>query len=584
MRRTGTTKTTAAGNLNASQLRALVWLKWRLFVNAMRSRRGTANRVATVLGTLGALALSLLIATGFGMGAYFVVVNRRAGGRRAAAALVRDAATGVSVETLLFLFLLASMIYLMWAIVPLSLGGGEQFDPGRLLLYPVSLRKLFLIDLVSELTSLASIFAVPSVFAIALGAGLAHGQIAGALAVAACAVLFGVALTKLLATAIGTLMQKKRTRGEALLALFGIVGALSGVLLGQAEHFFKGLDSFPAALRFTPPGALAVGLATGAGANYALSLAVLLGYAFVVTALTYKIATGALRGSGGKRRTPKRARASVAAGAAATTATGGWRLPFGSEELSAIFEKELRYAMRNAQLRTMAAMPIILTLSFKLIGMRRGGEGEGGAAGLPLSLAPYAEGSGAALGVLYAFLITSALTSNLFGYESGGMRAYVLAPVARSKILLGKNLAMLCVSLVFALAVTLVNALLYRDLTARALLFTALSFVFFAAAAALAGNWFSIRFPKRLQFGKRMNASGVAGLLLLPVFLCIAAAPALAVVAGYAAQSLLLEYAILAGFAIAGVAAYFLSLGAQGRALARRELDILEAVTGRGDN
>ena len=579
MQRIDAKKTQTAGDLNAAQLRALVWLKWRLFVNAMRSRKGKANRVATMLGTLGALALSLLIAAGFGVGTYLIILNRSAGGRKATAALARDAATGASVEALLLLFMFMCMIYLMWAFVPLSLGGGEQFDPGRMLLYPVSLRKLFLIDLLSELTSLASIFAVPSVFAIALGAGLARGRVAAALTVGVCAVLLGVALTKLLATAIGTLMQKKRTRGEALLAFFGIVGALSGVLIGQAEHLFKGLDSFPSILRFTPPGAAAVGLASGAGASYALSLAVLLAYAFVITILTYKIATVALRGGGGRRRTAARIETNEAG--AATTTGGGWRLPFGSEELSAIFEKELRYALRNAQLRTMAVMPIIITLSFKLIGMRRGG---GGAAGLPASLAPYAEGSGAALGVLYGFLITSAISSNLFGYESGGMRAYVLAPVARSKILLGKNLAMLCVSFVFAAAVTLVNALIYRDLTPRALLFTALSFVFFAAATATAGNWFSMRFPKRLQFGKRMNASGVAGLLLLPVFLCIAVPPAFAVLMGYRAQSLRLEYAILAAFAVAGVVAYFLSLGAQGRALARRELDILEAVTGRDDN
>ena len=568
-------------NLNTAQLGALVWLKWRLFVNALRSRRGTANRVASMLGTLAALALSLLIATGFGIGAYLICVNRSSGGRRAAG-MARDLATGASVEALVLLFLFMSMIYLMWAIVPLSLGGGEHFDPGRLLLYPISLRKLFLIDLLSELTSLASIFAAPSVFAIALGAGLARGQIGGALVVALCATLFGIALAKLLATGVGALMQRKRTRGEALLAFVGVIGAISGMLLGQAEHFFGRLNNFPAALRWTPPGAVAVALTTtGANANYVLSLAVLLAYTFLLTVLTYRIARGALRGSGAKRR--RKVAAARIDASAAEHAAGGWRLPFGSEALSAIFEKELRYALRNAQLRTMAVMPIILTLSFRLIGMRRGGA-RGTAALLPLSIAPYMEGSGAALSVLYAFLITSALSANLFGYESGGMRAYVLAPVARSKILLGKNLSMLVVSFVLSVAVTLVNALIYRDLTPRALLFTVLCFFFFAAATATVGNLFSINFPKRLQFGKRMNASGVAGVLLLPVFLCIAAPPAFAVLAGYAAQSLPVEYAILAAFAVAGVAVYFLSLNAQGRLLARRELDILEAVTGRGDD
>ncbi|HKP71326.1 MAG TPA: ABC transporter permease [Pyrinomonadaceae bacterium] len=47
-----------ANNSNMAQLGALVWLKWRLFLNAMRSRKGAANRVASALGTLAALAVS----------------------------------------------------------------------------------------------------------------------------------------------------------------------------------------------------------------------------------------------------------------------------------------------------------------------------------------------------------------------------------------------------------------------------------------------------------------------------------------------------------------------------------------------
>ncbi len=402
-----------------------------------------------------------------------------------------------------------------------------------------------------------------------------------ALVVALCATLFGIAFAKLLSTTIGTLMQMKRAHGEALLAFIGVIGAFSGLLFGQAGRLFGRVDAFPAFLRLTPPGAVVVALTGRPGINYAISLLVLLAYTFIVIAATYGIARRALRGGGG-RCAAKKAVAELEGKGGAAKQVGGWQLPFVSEIVSTIFEKELRYAMRNAQLRTMVLIPILMTLSFRLLGMRRGG---GGApqAGMLVAYAPYLEGSRAALSVLYAFLITSTLSSNTFGYEAGGMRAYVLAPVARSRILAGKNLATLTVSFVFAVAVTVVNALLYRDLTWRALLFAALCFVFFAAASATVGNWFSLRFPKRLQFGKRMNASGVAGVLLLPVFIGIGVPPALAVLAGYAAGSLLLEYVILAAFAGAGAAVYFRSLKRQGNALTRRELDILEAVTGRED-
>ena len=576
-----TPHTRAAANLNGAQLGALVWLKWRLFVNALRSKRGAANRAASILGTLFALALSLMFAAGLGAGAYFVLRNR-SGAR--ASRFAQDLATGASVEALFLLFGMASMIYLVWATAPLSIGGGSGFDPGRLLLYPVSLRKLFALDMLSELTSLASIFAAPAIFGVSLGAGLAHGRIGGALLVGLCAMLFGMALAKLLSTCLHTLMRTRRARGEALLAALGVCGALFSLVLGQSDRLFAHLGHFPTALRLTPMGAMAAGLAGGAGlnSNCLLSLAVLLLYTLAATVATYKIARRSLAGEGGRGA----ARVVRVETEGARAQVWGWRLPFGSEALSSVFEKELRYAARNAQLRTMGAMPIIMTLSFKLIGSRRGGRGfggDGGAAGAGFfaGFAPYMEGTGAALSVLYVFLITSALSANLFGYEGSGMRAYVLAPVARRTILAGKNLAGLVVSFVFAVAVVAVNALLYRDLTPRALLFTALSFVFFAAASATVGNWFSLRFPKRLQFGKRMNASGVAGLLLLPVFLCIAALPALAVFAGYAAESLLVEYAILAACALAAVAVYLLSLKRQGRLLAERELDILEAVTGR---
>jgi ABC-type transport system involved in multi-copper enzyme maturation permease subunit len=378
------------------------------------------------------------------------------------------------------------------------------------------------------------------------------------------------------------LMRARRTRGEALLAALGLIGAFSGLAIGQSERLFAHFGHFPSALRLTPMGAFAVALAGGAGANtgYLLSLAVLLLYTLLTTVATYKIAKRSLEGSGGRGR----ARAVRAGAESAEANVWGWRLPFGSEALSSVFEKELRYAMRNAQLRTMAVMPIVMTLSFKLIGSRRGGGDFGDGGGIFGGVAPYMEGTTTALSVLYVFLITSALSSNLFGYESGGMRAYVLAPVARRTILAGKNLAGLVVSLACAVLVVGVNTLLYRDLTPRALLFTLLCFVFFAATATTVGNWFSLRFPKRLEFGKRMNASGVAGLLLLPIFLGIAAAPALAVLGGYVARSLLIEYVILAAFAAAGVSVYFLSLARQGRLFAERELDILEAVTGRGDD
>jgi purine-cytosine permease-like protein len=62
----------------------------------------------------------------------------------------------------------------------------------------------------------------------------------------------------------------------------------------------------------------------------------------------------------------------------------------------------------------------------------------------------------------------------------------------------------------------------------------------------------------------------------------VLAAPVfLTALAGYLAQSLLVKYATLALFAVLAVAFYCLMITSQGRALARNEQDILEAVSGR---
>ena len=96
---------------------------------------------------------------------------------------------------------------------------------------------------------------------------------------------------------------------------------------------------------------------------------------------------------------------------------------------------------------------------------------------------------------------------------------------------------------------------------------------------AVVGNAISIRFPKRMKFGKRMNVSGAAGLLLIPIIILLSLPPLAAAAAGYIAQSWLVEYATLALLAVIAVGTYLLVIGSQGEALQRREVEILEAVS-----
>jgi hypothetical protein len=105
-----------------------------------------------------------------------------------------------------------------------------------------------------------------------------------------------------------------------------------------------------------------------------------------------------------------------------------------------------------------------------------------------------------------------------------------------------------------------------------------LSFVIFAAISSTIGNWISIRFPKHMRFGKRLNVSGVAGVLLIPMVIVLTTPPLLATAVGYFTRNIFNTYAALALMALLSLGLYFLALKFHGRALEAREIDILEAV------
>src|SRR3989475_4769194 len=287
-----------------SQLFTLIWLKWTLFRNTMRSRKAALNQIASILGTLVSLALALSIALGLGIAAYVITSGFGMTHLEQARAASRTAAELPPANFIMFMIF--AFLYLVWATLPLSIGGGSQFDPGRLLMYPISLRKLFAVDFVSELTSLSSLFAVPAILAMAIGAGLGTGSIVRALLATVPAIIFGIALAKWLATSIGSLVRKKRTRGETILALIGALAGLSGAFMGQlAPIVMRHAESFRG-LRWTPPGAAALALTDGLSADggpaYVLALAMLSAYAAVLIFATYWIAQRAVLGKGGVKR------------------------------------------------------------------------------------------------------------------------------------------------------------------------------------------------------------------------------------------------------------------------------------------
>jgi len=550
-----------------SQLLTLIWLKWRLLRNSLRSSRAVINKVASVLGMLIAFTFALIFAVLLGFISYTLTAPEGLG-----SALQRTAARDFPADasTEFIFFSIFGIVYLMWATVPLSLGGSKQFDAGKLLMYPITLRKLFAVDFISEFTTLHSVFLVPAVIAMCIGAGLGTGNLSSALIAAVPAVLFGVALSKWLSTTIGSVLRRKRARGETIIALIGAIAGLGTAAAGQiAPILFKHAESFRS-LRWTPPGAATFLLISDVASDplpFVVALITLSTYAIGLIILTFWIARRAALGL--ERRQKQKTSVTLT-----VEGYSGWQLPFLPSDLSAIIEKELRYALRNAQVRMMALMPLIIIVIRMVNRQRFGTVGHGFSSGFSTY------GSGLLLigGLVYVFLILAGLSSNQFAFEEGGMRTFILSPVDRRKILLGKNLVLTLIALSFATALLILNIILFRDITADNLLFLGLTFVIFATLSSIVGNWLSIRFPKRMRYGKRLNVSGVAGLFLIPMVVLLMIPPSVATLIGYSTSSLFNEYIALSLFTLLAVGFYSLMINQHGKLLARREIEILDAV------
>jgi len=551
-----------------AQLLTLIWLKWRLLRNSLRSSKAIVSKVASVLGMLLAFIFAAMFALILGFVAYSLAQPGGLGSalQRTAA---RDLPAGASTEFIFFSIF--GIIYLMWATVPLSLGGSKQFDAGKLLMYPITLRKLFAVDFISEFTTLHSVFLVPAVLAMCIGSGLGSGNLSTSLIAAVPGVLFGVALSKWLSTTIGSILRRKRSRGETIIALIGAIAGLGTAAISQvAPILFKHAESFRS-LRWTPPGAAAFLLMADVGNDplpYAVAFVTLSAYAIALLFATYWIARRAALGLE-RRQKPK-----TAVPVTGNEGYSGWQVPFLPADLSAIIEKELRYALRNAQVRMMALMPLIIIL-IRMVNRQRFGTVRHGVSNGFLTY-----GSGLLLigGLVYVFLILAGMSSNLFAFEEGGMRTLILSPIDRRKVLLGKNLVVTFIALVFASVLLILNVVIFRDTTPGNLLFLSLTFLIFASISSMIGNWLSIRFPKRMKYGKRLNVSGVAGLFLIPQVGLLMLPPVLATLIGYSTSSLSNEYMALLAFAMFAVSFYSIALKQQGKMLARREIEILDAV------
>ncbi|HET9399709.1 MAG TPA: hypothetical protein VFO34_02060, partial [Candidatus Acidoferrales bacterium] len=216
-----------------------------------------------------------------------------------------------------------------------------------------------------------------------------------------------------------------------------------------------------------------------------------------------------------KAATARPALVVIPSGMAGATSTSGAQRRAVGGATGAILEKELRYLFRNSILMMNLFIPVILVAVISFSAAQQGHRSKPGHGfHLPPELIYSA-------GVAYAFMIMlPQVCMNCFAYDGEGVQLLYLAPVKFREVMLGKNL--------FQGAMLLVEALLVLGLITAisgpppfiAILTTWTGAAFLALVHISAGNWFSLKFPRRFEFGvRRQQLSGISVLAYFGTYL-----------------------------------------------------------------
>lgn len=575
-----------------SQLRTIVWLRWRLIRNQW-SRGGTFNAVLTVV----VVWFGFLIAVAGGLGGVLAGAFALAKAPPTVMLLVWDLLVGA--------FLLFWMIGLIT-----ELQRSETVDIGRMMHLPVSLKDIFIVNYVASHLTLSIILFLPAMLGLCLGLTLGGRWSMVLMFPLVLGVIFMVtAWTHCLRGWLAALMVNKRRRRAVVagltfgfILLFQLPNIFVNLMHDRGRHRPRTTKSAPAdeqivarpgdrdKPRLSPTvlamhkyvpflwvGNGAMALAGGSVWPAVLGAAGAFGIGGLGLRRAHKTTLGLYRG---QAKVSKRARKPKAARVASTRRGLFERsLPGVPDEAMALGSVFFRSLVRAPEIKMAMATNFIMLLFFGgMILLRRSST-------LGDQFKPFVA-TGA---VVFAFFGLSQIMFNQFGFDRGGFRQIVLLPVQRKWVLLGKNLAFLPAALGMGGTVLMLVTLALR-ITPVVALAACLQLIAAILLVGIAANLLSVLLPHHVAQGslKRTKTSLTTALLtFVSHLLFMAAMAALFVPPGMgllisrvgwlpAASVNLLFSAALAG--LLGFL-YKLSLAPLGELLQRRERQILEVVT-----
>jgi ABC-2 type transport system permease protein len=488
----------------------MILVRWQTFRNGLRSRSERVHLAGFVALSLFFAAVTLGVAAGFGFGAF---------------AIVR---TG----NWLVLSLLFWGIFLGWQVVPvLAMELNPGFDGRNLLRFPLRFSAFFLM---SATYGVADPFALAGILwhmAVGLGISLARPDLVGWAALAVLvSILMNLLFNRLVFAWLERLLAKRRVREIATAAfiLFFVSLQFSGLILRRwGPAISRSVENSAWMWRVLPP-ALAGSViehAAGGDSTAALLTAGLLAiYALVFGGLfairVHAQFTGEDLGESAAPAQQKpaavRALVSVPAASSASRSETLFSGPLSgivSAPVAAIFRKEIRYFYRNSMLIMNMFMPLILILFFTMTSS---------VPGRPAGASIFGRfgGSFAYPGsVVYIVLLMMNLCPNSLAYEGRGVERLFLAPVRFRDVLLGKNLFQGALLAMQALIALILVSLTGHPPSVLIVLATWAALLFAALIQMGTGNWLSLQFPRRFEFGvRRQRPSGLTILISFGLF------------------------------------------------------------------
>ncbi len=479
-----------------AQLTAIAELRWRMFVNGLRSKRGKmelASRIivtaAFAFGGLGGFAA----ATGFAW--YFISHGKPE-----------------------LLPLLLWPIFFFWEVFPvMATAFTNNPDSSELLRFPLNYSSFFLIRLAYGFFDPASALGCLALLGVLLGVSVARPILfPWTLLVLLTYALFNLVLMQTVFAWIERWLAQRRTR-EIMGVLFILV-MLSFQLIGPMMQRVE-KKPVPEVRRATqiitqvqavlPPGLAADAIAQTSRAQFLVGLTSLL-FLGALTAGVGSLLHIRLRAQfRGENLSEAAARPTVAQPQGLQV---GWNLSGFSQPVAAVFEKEVRYLARSGPMLLTLIMPIFMLLVFRMGGSR---------GGLPHQPNMFARTPDMAFpgAAAYALLVLTNLVFNSFGGDAAGVQFFYASPVSFRQIILGKNLTHLSILLANTALAWIAVSYLYGTPDLAVSIATVAGLLFAAPLNFTAGNLLSLYAPKKRDFATfgRQNVSQTTVLASLGV-------------------------------------------------------------------